>query len=198
MSDKEIQSPDEKLYIDEMMKASVYKAVESFYKLIGQQASLKNIVVTYQKELQVRPVREEQDHYHVLLTNVKGTLGGKSFLIMEEKDAQAIIGTCLTQKESRIDNLEESMLLEIDNILSATMITHIADQLSLFIYGDVPSIEKMNGQDLNKYIQNQQEQFPVKLFSEVEVESLKNTFQFIWLFDQSLLQSIKGGVTKGL
>jgi chemotaxis protein CheY-P-specific phosphatase CheC len=48
--------------------------------------------------------------------------------------------------------LREAFLMEIDNIISASVISEISNTLKLDIYGDVPQLSKIHARDLQEFL----------------------------------------------
>ena len=79
-----------------------------------------------------------------LCTELKGDLKGISFwgLSLENIECVQNIAAQKLGMPTPIDNpeMKEAIMLEVDNILSAAMITQLANKMQLNIYGDVPKI----------------------------------------------------------
>lgn len=78
----------------------------------------------------------------LVTTEMKGDILGKSFLLLDEEDCNAINQSCLSPTHSGQDReiMSQAIIKEIDNIISASVITEISNWLRVSIYGDVPHL----------------------------------------------------------
>ncbi|MCX2743206.1 hypothetical protein OO013_04980 [Mangrovivirga sp. M17] len=123
----------------------------------------------------------------ILITPLIGDSNGKSFLIFNEYTAGLITALCHSGHENVLDkNAVENILLEIDNILSATFITEISNQLDISIFGDVPKItvqeelEADTETDVFIYIES---------ILDIEKDDMAKA-SFLWMLDRDLLKKV--------
>lgn len=85
-------------------------------------------------------------------TALLGNLPGRSFLIFTREESEVITRSFADVK------IKDAMLKEVDNILSATVITHLADEFDIELYGDVPALNRITPGAatnlINNYIPN--------------------------------------------
>ena len=79
-----------------------------------------------------------------------GELAGKSYLIFNKHEADEIHGACMPPKDNEQAKMmeTEAILMELDNILSAAVITEFSNYLGVSIYGDVPHLSRTSHHDL--------------------------------------------------
>lgn len=79
-----------------------------------------------------------------LCTELKGELKGSSFWGLSLENMECVQNTAAQKlgMPTPVDDTEmkEAIMLEVDNIISAAMITKLANKTQLNIYGDVPKI----------------------------------------------------------
>lgn len=83
----------------------------------------------------------------VLTTEIIGDLSGKSYLVLTEADREKICHA-VSPNSKLNDQLQEALLLEIDNIVSAMVISQIADELEVEGFGDVPQIHYIRSNEV--------------------------------------------------
>lgn len=138
-------------YLIHVMNTGFSKAATSFSKLINREVRIINSQsVVIRREDDFSCVSEEQGDLYVLITQIIGDITGKSFLIFNEDESKEIFGLMGTSVASPA--LREAFLLEIDNIISASVIAEISNQLELDIYGDVPQLSKIHARDLQEFL----------------------------------------------
>lgn len=137
------------------------------------------------------------DNIHVLITEIIGDLKGVCCLIFNEEEADKLRHTALpveiTSNPEMMAEMKDGILLEVDNIISASVITMFSNILKHKMHGGVPSIKKLSREELNMYIKS-------KLEMDMMVVSFNTHFisptidfspQFLWLFDNSFTKSIQ-------
>jgi chemotaxis protein CheY-P-specific phosphatase CheC len=138
-------------YLIHVMNTGFDKAAISFSRLVNRPVRIiKSQSVLIRHEDDFSCISEEQGDLYVLITQIIGDITGKSFLIFNEEESQEIFRLMNTS----ISNvaLHEAFLLEIDNIISASVISEISNKLDLDVYGDVPQLSKIHARDLQEFL----------------------------------------------
>lgn len=178
----------------ELISIALANAADAFSKMAGEK------VLVNQFNLTIAPPDgspllsdSQQAPMHILTTDVKGTLEGKSYLIFDATDTRRIFKIFAPGKEvaadGSLDELQEGLLLELDNILSAAVITQLSNFLDLFIYGDVPGLRTMNRADALACFGKETGHFDVVFHIHARFKSYQNNLQpvFIWFFKSDFL-----------
>ncbi len=127
------------------------KAAASFSQLIKRSVKIvhpQSILIHHKNDFSY--VAEEQGELYVLTTQIIGSISGKSFLILNREECEEIFKDLGTSVKN--DMLREAFLLEIDNIISASVISELSNSLSLEIYGDVPKLHKINAAEIQDFL----------------------------------------------
>jgi chemotaxis protein CheY-P-specific phosphatase CheC len=141
-------------FIIDVMNRGFARAAHSFAKLMG-----KSVKITSTKAgLIEHPYRffytdVKNVTFYVLLTQIIGELSGKSYLILNASECNALYDI-LKINEAPVE-LKEGLLLEIDNVISASVISELSNALGLEIYGDVPLLKRINSEDMQGYIEDE-------------------------------------------
>ncbi len=133
-----------------IMNSGFDKAAASFSKFINRDVKIVNSQSLLVRHDNFSYSSDEQGDVYVLITQIIGEISGKSFLIFSQEESQEIFHTLNTSVSN--DALKEAFLMEIDNIISASVISEISNKLEIEIYGDVPQLLKLNSKDLQKYM----------------------------------------------
>lgn len=139
-------------FIANVMNAGLERAAESFSKLVGGNVRVTDtscVVLPVQGDLS--GVDEESGDLIVLTTQVIGRISGKSFLVFSEREMEEIFRTL--GSKNRV--LEEAFLLEIDNIISASVIADLSNALGIEVYGDVPQLVHIHAHALRGFIRTE-------------------------------------------
>lgn len=131
-----------------MMNMGFEKASESFSTLMGRKVSFAHSnTVLIQKEQEFPNLSGEQGQLIILTTEIIGGLSGRSYLILSEQE-QAEICACVSPSRPVDQKFREALLMEIDNIVSACVISQLANQLSIEVYGDVPHVQYIRADEM--------------------------------------------------
>lgn len=87
----------------------------------------------------------------LITTEVFGEVFGKSYLLLDADEFKSVASAVPEQPHSDID-LKEEFLKELDNIISASVVTKLSNEFNLKIYGDIPILIRPFGGDLRNVI----------------------------------------------
>jgi len=186
---------DEVLY--KLIEKGYQSACYSFSMILGKNVSLDidNLVVCFgQSKLKLPEARSTRGQY-IMTTNVVGELAGRSFLVLNEEEAQEVFLS--TMPLSKLDDgIKKELLREIDNILSAAVITQLSNYLGIKIYGDVPKIEFVQGQEVDNHIfysgvENTKSIFLIAHSSFIINDRCHLRPCFIWQLDESIINLVR-------
>jgi chemotaxis protein CheY-P-specific phosphatase CheC len=138
-------------FLINVMTQGFSHAATSFSKLINRPVKIVNTQpVLIRRDSSLAHITEEQGELYVLTTQIIGDISGKSLLIFTKEESQEIFKAINTSVSS--DFLNEAFLLEIDNIISASVISELSNSLGLEIYGDVPHLTKIQAKELTAFM----------------------------------------------
>jgi len=140
-------------YLIHVLNSGFERAAVSFSKLINRQVRIVNtqsLVLRHNDHFSY--ISEEQGDLHILVTQVIGDITGKSYLVFNRDECSEIF-KALNSNPSVA--LQDAFLLEIDNIISASVIAELSNALELEVYGDVPQLIKIQGQDLREFMRKE-------------------------------------------
>jgi len=138
------------------------------------------------------------DRLHLIKTELKGQLKGSCFLIFSEEEVEKIYNTCLSP-DMLADNSDQGMemkmafLTEIDNMVSAAVITKFSNFLDLELFGYVPSVNVISADEVKNYLDAELATFETiihfkAIFHGTELDISPD---FIWMFNDKFLEKIK-------
>lgn len=134
---------------------------------------------------------------YLLTTVIKGEAKGIAYLLFNESEAEKI-GDANLPDSIKNDPVEkakmmEAFLLEIDNIITGSVITQFSNILQCNIYGDVPSLKILAGHEINQYLSEKHSDDLNSIYFNVRfiTENMDLTPEFIWLLDDKIFNSFK-------
>lgn len=78
-----------------------------------------------------------EDAHVLITTEVFGDVSGKSYLLLDQHEFEILTSGVSSGKNSPTD-IRIEFIKELDNILSAAVITKLSDHLGLAMYGNIP------------------------------------------------------------
>jgi len=134
---------------------------------------------------------------HLLITEVVGELEGVCCLVFSEHEAkllqQAALPPEITNSPAMFDAMKDAILLEADNIITASVITQFANLLNRKMHGSVPQLRVINNPEFEQLMQEH-------LSNQSHIINFKTTFvssqksfspMFIWFMNSPFIEDIK-------
>ena len=152
------KSKNKNISLHHIMEAGFKKASESFSLMAGLEIQYKpSQSILINRNLALNVCNKGDNNICILTTNLLGTIQGASFLIFIEKDIDIMSqfpGFKILQTNGKSNGhlYTELLLKELDNILSANVITKISDQIQPGLLGGVPNFERLDCQEVNSKI----------------------------------------------
>lgn len=129
--------------VREILNIGLARAADSF-AIIAQEKVLLEV-----PSLDLMPgdgildmVREIQKTNVPILSDIRGEFNGTTLMFFSGQHVQRLSKVCLrmnTPASIKIDEMQESLLLEISNIITGALVTQLANILKAQIYGAPPS-----------------------------------------------------------
>jgi len=135
---------------------------------------------------------------HLLRTELMGELQGVCHLIFTEEEVEKINLACLPQDLAKKSPQEYNLLrhgfiTEIDNMVSAAVITQFSNFLQMSMYGNVPSLHIMPAKEVTEYLDMEASKFDsiVHFKAIFEGEELSISPDFTWMVHDKFLSKIR-------
>jgi len=136
---------------------------------------------------------------HIIKTKLMGELKGTSHLIFSETEVFKLYQSCLPSSVVNDDSKESTImklgfLTEVDNMVSAAVITEFSNFLGVEIYGNVPSLKVINANEIKNYLEEESSEFEqiIHFKAVFEGKELGISPDFIWVFHNKFVDKIKG------
>jgi len=181
-----------------IISAGLVKAAESLSFFMNETITLNE--VDQEDSLSVSNIeieKKNQSNIHLMITKVIGELKGVCCLIFSEEEADQLRKTALPPEvlnsPEMMAEMSDGIMLEVDNIISASVITQFSNMLKVKIYGGVPELRKVNSTELESYMQEEinNEMYLVSFKTKFKSSHVSFAPEFIWLFDNTFVESIK-------
>lgn len=140
--------------------------------------------------------KNNTNNSYLLTTYVKGEFQGKAYLVFSEKEVNKLLvknfPANILENPTEKANIINDFLLEIDNIISASVITQFANLLKRNIYGDVPQLNIMPSSKLNDFL-CESNTGELKIFyfnTKFITKNIDISPEFIWLLDDRFFNQV--------
>lgn len=178
-------------------------AVTSFRKLLNERVSYHSIYsgfLSLDSPSFIESTALKRKSPDLLLTTeVFGELTGKSYLLIPETDYATLTKTTPDSDIPQF-SFKDEFAKELDNILSAAVITELSNELKLKIYGDVPILVGKVAGDLKDIILSDFSTETNEIFVTAIGFTLEDnpTFNpaFVWVLNSHILRAIAPHVSK--
>lgn len=141
-------------FVVHFMNIGLQKSAIAFSDFICVPINIKiepALVVNYKKTLSF--FHGKSGPVDVLTTQLIGEISGSNYFVLNELEKKRILSSSTNWAFMNGDEgLNNALLVEIANIISASTIIEIANALELEIYGDVPILSKMDYNTLENII----------------------------------------------
>ena len=181
-----------------IISAGLVKAAESLSFFMNETITLN--AFDQEESLSVNAIeieKKNQSNIHLMITKVIGELNGVCCLIFSEEEADQLRNTALPPEvlnsPEMMAEMSDGIMLEVDNIISASVITQFSNLLKVKIYGGVPALRKVDSTELEKYLQEEinNQMYLVSFKTKFKSSHVSFAPEFIWLFDNTFVESIK-------
>ena len=181
-----------------IISAGLVKSAESLSFFMNETISLKDFDA--EKNLDNPPLelgKKDESNIHLLTTKVIGEMKGICCLIFSEEEADHLRKAALPQEildsPEMMEEMSDGIMLEVDNIISASVITQFSNLLKVKIHGGVPDLKKVSFEEMEDYISSEVNNELYLISFKTSFESSKANFnpEFVWLFDNTFIDCIK-------
>ncbi len=190
LNEKEIQAAKK------IITAGLVKAAESLSFFMNETVTLKETNDSG-SDFPLSLSKKADQNIHLLVTKVIGEIKGVCWLIFSEEEADHLRSAALPAEilnsPEMMAEMSDGIMLEVDNIISASVITQFSNLLKIKIHGGVPNLEKVSYPEMENLVQEQMDKERFLINFSASFESSKANFnpEFVWLFDNDFIECIK-------
>lgn len=127
--------------LEEILLNGYRRAATSFSAMIGSTVGIENKrLYISNSPAAIRQALNEGENLTLIVTSIIGALKGESYFLLTAEEEHLICDMSRKAFGGGNSITNDLVLKEIDNIISAAVITELSNRLSLRIYGDVPHL----------------------------------------------------------
>lgn len=132
----------EKDIIKEILNIGLARAADSFATVARDQVLLKvpDLQLIQLQDL-VQMVQKYQGTHTLIQSDIKGELNGSTLMLFSADHLKKLTEVCLSESfryEGFLTEMQQSLLLELSNIITGALVTQLANILKTHLYGSPP------------------------------------------------------------
>ncbi len=134
---------------------------------------------------------------HLLMTELVGEVEGFCCLIFSKEEAELLQNSALPpeilENKEMAAPMREAILLEVDNIIAAAVITQFSNLLQRKMHGDVPKLRRLSEANLKDFIQERLDAGIHVLTFKAELKADETSFSpaFLWFMKEPFIRDIQ-------
>jgi chemotaxis protein CheY-P-specific phosphatase CheC len=178
--------PETNLLAD-VSQIALRNAVNSFSQMLKDEFVLKRF-----EAYPSAPETQAHEGVYLLKTDITGDIGVNTIIAVSADAHDKICKVMLPGSVAGQAEMREAILLELDNIIVASLVTKYSNLLGVNIYGSVPQLAKAEQGELEKLLKEQQIDKTIYSYK-VVLSAFKSQFdiEMICLFDDNLLPFVQ-------
>ena len=136
---------------------------------------------------------------NILLSEIMGDFKGKCYLNFNEKEAQKLFECALPPEYQKEEEMCNAILMELDNILTAAVVTMFSNILKVNIYAYVPNLFKITYKQFDAMLEEDAKKsyFGIRFKTSFEIHGLDLFPEFIWLLEPQVLTALMERTKEG-
>ena len=147
----------------------------------------------------------EKEKYHMLTTFIRGEISGACYLMFSDEEVDKLFSLTLTDdmrsNPAMLKEMGDAVLLETDNIVTASVLTQFANLFNKKIYGDVPSLQVISGSEVKEIVNEQIKNESFIIFFKTCFYTMNNEESdfnpnFLWILDYQFIEKVKLFINK--
>ncbi len=164
-----------------LIEEALQHAANVFSSFINKEVKLEIVSTKHENE----KTENQNDPIIVLLSELKGALKGKSYLKIKPLDAQNLFLVCLPEPYKDQEEMQNAILLELDNILTAAVVTVFSNHLAIKTHAHVPQLMSIQSYQLDEMIDSDQKNNHLIFYFNTKFNIQQHSIlsEFIWVMD---------------
>lgn len=133
---------------------------------------------------------------YLLTTQLEGELKGLAYLLFTNEEVNRLMNIRYSKHtfdEAKYQRKREGLILEIDNIITASVVSQFANHFSYNTYGGIPKLKVVSYEDLLKEIEigRSTNEFALQFKARLVSEGVNINANFVWFVDANFVHGIR-------
>lgn len=189
----------------ETAKAVINKGLKSGAKQLSffmkEEIHIAEVALTIEQSSAIQPLNRIDigaQPIYLLLTSIVGELAGRCYLIFTQAEVDQLRAAALPEgmaenQPAIYEEMKDAILLEVDNIIAASVVTEFANLFEVDIHGSVPSMQSLEKKEATELLKKEAEKTDHIIDFKAQFSTQNASFSplFVWYLDQSFVNAIK-------
>jgi chemotaxis protein CheY-P-specific phosphatase CheC len=132
----------------------------------------------------------------LLTTKLEGELRGIAYLLFTQEEVDALMRIRYADQlwdQAKFQRKRDGLILEIDNIITASVMSQFANHFGYNTYGGTPRLDIISNQQLAETIEQgiRNNEFTLEFNAKLVSEGVNINANFVWFLDKSFIEGIK-------
>ncbi len=140
-------------------------------------------------------ITDKGDEIYLLTSELIGEIKGTSYLIFSKEEVKSIMASIYPNKEFTEEKYKKkanALILETDNIITAGVMSNLANVFNFRTYGGVPQLNIVNHNEAIRIISEGTKKDDYVFFKAILSSKMGNIkADFIWLLDKAFVDGVK-------
>lgn len=182
----------------ELVNIGLAKAADSLSFFVKSKVMLNglDLYISELNDIDQLSQRKKNDT-HLLTTQLRGEVGGVCFFLLDEDDVNRLKAESFPKDQSFTtadgEKMLNAFLKEVDNIITASVITQFSNLLEKKIYGDVPTYKFCEYSNLDAELRSSISIDSCLLYFKVNFVTKNSELnpEFIWALDKEFIHGVQ-------
>ncbi len=185
--------------IDELVRSALLKASEAMEAMLKIRMKPHDSLHGFGR-LERIPEFDELGRFkvHAVRVRIKGEIGGAFYFLINAHEVDLVNQVCLpdTMNASTLSEdkmMKHGFMSEIENMIASLSIGEISDALGVQLLIDVPEVQILQGEDINKFLdtENFSNRTSFHVRSNLSGVVVNISPYFIWMLDERFVETLK-------
>jgi len=184
-------SPSQQSFFQDCIKSAFANSAMAFAKFTYREVKVTSISIVSEEEY--IESTSSNNHIYILVSELKGDMRGKCYLNFTKKDAESLFELALPAAYIDDASMQKAILLELDNILTAAVVSLLSDRLKINTYAHVPELIMGTKTMLNSLLDQdyKEEKLVLQFKTNFSITNHDLETEFIWVLDAAFLDIVE-------
>lgn len=185
----------------EIINIGLAKAADSLSFFTRKKVFIRSQDLHINKFSDKKLFSKESELLTILATEIRGNMTGYCYLVFDHNEVDKMNSISLPknilENPDQLNDMSKAVLMELDNIVTAAVVTQFSNLFELEMYGYVPQHMIGSKEDVLNYIKQHAHEgdfflhFNTPLFSEEDISP-----EFVWCLDSTFVTEVKAFLKK--
>jgi hypothetical protein len=176
-------------YITTLIQKGLSRSCTSLSFFLKDEVELETLRYSDGKKDSIDPDYLSLNKEIILYSDIIGQLKGKCFFKLDRNEANLLFSKNFPLAEGATPDKEmfDGFLLEIDNIITASVITEFSNSLNVKAFGGVPNIVYLNDSNKNELLKMESpEAYCINFTCQYKMKDIAFSPVFLWLMSEEI------------